>query len=175
LTRIPVIFAAAAALMPLAASAYPQGAPWTALDDPGGACAGCHLGSPPVAVSEALTLEGVKTPFASGTTYPMTLRFAPEAGQVGGFLAVFDRTDGNSGSLRAGADLETNGRAVRSTSARPLRARGGTAWSFTWTAPETPGPVVLRIAANAGNDDASPLGDMVHVKKLVLEVAREAD
>ena len=38
-------------------------------------------------------------------------------------------------------------------------------WSVRWTAPTT-GSVVFQVAANAGNDDGSPLGDYVYVATL---------
>lgn len=166
---------AAVALMPFAALAYPEGAPWTALDHPGEACASCHFGNPPVENSDALTLEGAQTPFMPGETYPITLRFTPEEAKVVGFLATFRRTTDEGGSVTGGTDLETNGAAVRSISGRPAPDGQGAAWSFDWTTPETPGPVTLQIAANAGNDDASPFGDVVHLKTLSLEVDPEVD
>jgi hypothetical protein len=35
-------------------------------------------------------------------------------------------------------------------------------WTFEWTAPSTPTPVVFNVAANASNGDASPLGDHIY-------------
>jgi hypothetical protein len=37
-------------------------------------------------------------------------------------------------------------------------------WSFRWQAPQTHGPVVFHIAANAANDDNSELGDFIYTK-----------
>ena len=40
-------------------------------------------------------------------------------------------------------------------------------WRFRWTAPPTAaGAVVLHVAANAANDDDSPLGDYIYTRAL---------
>ena len=40
---------------------------------------------------------------------------------------------------------------------------GTAAWRVEWTAPDTEGvPVLFHVAANAANDDASPLGDFIY-------------
>jgi hypothetical protein len=46
--------------------------------------------------------------------------------------------------------------------------RDRVAWLIEWTAPgESTGPVVLHVAANAANDDASELGDYVYADSAV--------
>ena len=39
---------------------------------------------------------------------------------------------------------------------------GAATWTLEWTAPEERVPVAFHIAANASNDDASPLGDFIY-------------
>jgi hypothetical protein len=41
-------------------------------------------------------------------------------------------------------------------------------WTFRWTAPaDAPGrAVVFHVAANAANDDDSPLGDFIYARAL---------
>ncbi len=39
---------------------------------------------------------------------------------------------------------------------------GAARWRFRWTAPAVAGGVVFHVAANAANDDDSPLGDFVY-------------
>lgn len=166
--------AAAAALplaaIPFAARAYPDGAPWKTLDRPGEACASCHFGSASVAGSEALSLAGAPVAAEPGETYELTLRFAPGTPGIAGYLAAFHRADGEAGAVAAEGEQEAKGAAVRSTVPLPVSAETQAEWRFAWTAPATPGPVALHIAANAANDDASPFGDMVHVKTLMLAV-----
>lgn len=162
---------AAAALVPVAAPAFPDGAPWDAIDDPGAACTSCHFGGDLVADSSALTLEGAEGPLLPGETYAFTLRFAPEdAGRLG-FLAAFEPGDGPS-SIEPGEGVEARGAAVRSLAAVPA-AEG--VWTFRWTAPPVPGRVAIHIAANAADGDASPFGDTIHLRTVSFEVgeARE--
>ena len=43
-------------------------------------------------------------------------------------------------------------------------------WRFQWTAPEGPlARLVLHVAANSGNGDASPLGDFVYTLEWPLD------
>ena len=37
-------------------------------------------------------------------------------------------------------------------------------WMVRWTAPAVPGKVVFHVAANAANDDDSPLGDFIYTR-----------
>lgn len=163
MTRTLFLGLGAAALLPVAAAAFPDGAPWDALDDPAEGCAACHFGSEPVGESDALAVEGVGGSLSPGETYAITLRFAAEHAERMGFMAVFDR-----GETCATDGLEAHGAAVRSIA--PLPGSDGAAWSFDWTAPGTPGPVVLHVGGVAANDDASPFGDVVHLKTLRFEV-----
>ena len=163
---------AAAALLPVAAAAFPDGAPWDALDDPDGACASCHFGGDPVAQSDALTIEGAGGPLLPGETYALTLRFAPENAPVAGFLATFEPADG--GSIVAREGLEARGASVRSVAAVPAGGAGA-AWTFEWTAPAAPGRVALHIAANAANDDASPFGDVIYLKTVSFDVRQDPE
>ena len=52
----------------------------------------------------------------------------------------------------------------------------GARWSFSWQAPteggpEGGGPVVIHVAANSGNGDNSPLGDLVYTTERTLPMA----
>jgi hypothetical protein len=54
-------------------------------------------------------------------------------------------------------------------------ADGSAHWVFRWTAPPAtaaaPGAVVFHVAANAANDDDSPLGDLIYAAS--IEAGRE--
>jgi hypothetical protein len=44
---------------------------------------------------------------------------------------------------------------------------GALRWALEWTAPQAaPAPVQFNVAANASNDDASPLGDFIYVAEI---------
>ena len=47
----------------------------------------------------------------------------------------------------------------------------GLYWTFAWVAPAVAAaPVVFHIAANAADDDASPLGDVIHVASTTVPI-----
>ncbi|HEX9611604.1 MAG TPA: choice-of-anchor V domain-containing protein, partial [Gemmatimonadales bacterium] len=53
-------------------------------------------------------------------------------------------------------------------------AAGGTGrWTFRWTAPDA-GAVAFHVAANAANDDDSPLGDFIytHMMRVLAGTSR---
>lgn len=48
-----------------------------------------------------------------------------------------------------------------------VSATGENSWTVEWTAPAAPsGPVQFNVAANASNNDDSPLGDYIYLKML---------
>jgi hypothetical protein len=46
-------------------------------------------------------------------------------------------------------------------------------WMVRWTAPAVPGGVVLHVAANAANDDDSPLGDFIYTSAVRVAAAHQ--
>ena len=53
---------------------------------------------------------------------------------------------------------------VQHTTAGTICAEpGSSTWTMTWTAPAAAAPVQFNVAANATNDDASPLGDYIYL------------
>lgn len=173
MTRLGWTALGATALLPFAASAFPTGAPWSTLDRPDSACTSCHFGAPPVAESEALSIEGLEEGVQAGETYALTLRFDPADAAIMAYLARFRSEGEDAGSVAAGEGQQVRETSVRSTEPQPA-AVGGASWTFDWTAPATPGLVALHIAANAANDDSSPLGDTIHVRTFEIEVAEQA-
>ena len=160
---------AAAALLPVAALALPDGAPWSEAGNSGGACTSCHFDSTPIENSPALSVAGFEGPVRVGETYSLTVQFRPDGAQLAGFLASFQGSNGQAGVMAAEDGLEAQDSAVRSTIAKDVADRSAQ-WNFRWTAPEQPASVILHLAAIAANDDASPLGDTVHWKLVNLEV-----
>ena len=160
---------AAGALLPVAAAALPDGAPWAEAGHPGGACTSCHFDSPPIENSPALSIADFEGPIRAGQTYPLTVHFRPDGAQLAGFMGYFHDVKGPAGAIAAADGLEAQEGAVRSTIAKDVADRSAV-WTFQWTAPEEPISVTLHLAAIAANDDASPLGDTVHWKAVELEV-----
>ncbi len=151
------------------ASAQPDGPPWNSFGGPASdTCASCHFDRPPVDPSPALSLEGLNEAVRLGGTYQLTIRLAtPELLSAGFLLAA--RWDGGrpAGRFVAGERaVETSGAAVRSIRTE-VSVPGAAEWSFVWYAPDDGGgEVSFFLAANAANDDASPLGDEIHLRQV---------
>lgn len=153
-----------ALVLPGAAFAYPEGAPWGA-DDLNGAqsCASCHFDYEPEADSALLSLTGLPETVLADETYELTLSFAPGGAEIAGFLLSA------SGGVfhKAKRGIEANEQDVRSTA--PLPAKEGASWVVTWTAPEeadeeTDGEIFFYLAVNGANGDMSSFGDRVYFK-----------
>ena len=169
MTRIWAAAAAIGAILPFAAAAYPEGAPWPERPASAGAsCASCHYDSPAVDASPAIEVEGLDD-VRAGQSYDVRLQFTPPSGEVAGFLAFFERENEDVGELAQAGEAEVNGAAIRSVKVEELAGKPAV-WTFRWTAPASAGPVAMHIAANAANDDASPFGDDVHYRVLTVEV-----
>ncbi len=157
------------ALLPIAAAAYPDGAPWPAGHGARSDCSACHFDSPAIAASDGLVVEGLDRSLRAGETYPVTLRLSDPDAELAGFVARFERADGMAGRTVPEEGLEADGPAIRSV--RPVKPDSSTAsWRFHWTAPNEPGAIIFYVAANAANGDASPFGDRIHLREWVLKV-----
>lgn len=163
--------AVAAAAAPVTAFALPDETPWGRAD--GEACHDCHFGHPVEEPSGALELDGLPERFVTGETYRLVLELDTPEMRRAGFRVIAHASGGPPGRFEAvDAATETDGDRVRSTLAgsaldEPGRAR----WTFHWHAPETApaGAIELEISANAADDDASPLGDVIHRRRIVTK------
>ncbi len=158
------------------AAAFPDGAPWgSAFPDAREACADCHYDQPLVEAAAAITVAGLPEALSPGEIYELTLTFAPNAeaargAVVAGFLAgvaVGRAPGGEFLPPDAAAALAREGAEIRSSEVRegfPAR------WRLKWRAPAGADcePVILYVAANASNDDASPFGDRVFRRVFTL-------
>ena len=64
---------------------------------------------------------------------------------------------------------------IQHTKAGSAPARAGEArWTLVWTAPTAKAPVQFDIAANASNNDNSPLGDFIYSATLTARPDRPA-
>jgi hypothetical protein len=141
-------------------------------------CQKCHFDAAINARGGAVRVEGVPAAYVPGREYPLTVivrragimragfemsaRFAPGtpglAGrQAGAFTAPTPRMQI---VFEPGKTIQY----IQHTKAgSQTPAPGEGRWTFTWTAPVAPaGAVQFNIAANASNDDASPLGDFIY-------------
>ena len=125
-----------------------------------------------------LSIEGLPAEFQPGITYDLTITLTQEGLGAGGFQLSARFEDGTQAGTLAPADSDTSrvDLSVRgaveyihhvyagTTSVAPDSAR----WHIRWTAPAAGAgaAVVVHVAANAADDDESPMGDMIYTTSL---------
>jgi hypothetical protein len=138
-------------------------------------CQQCHWENPLNAPPGRLTLSGVPTEYTPGDTYSLTVTLTKAGASSAGFqLAAREDVMAMNAGASAGTlqpadaftqtmqDEKRRATFIQQTKGGSAMAASGEArWRVDWTAPEM-GAVVFHVAANAGNGDASPLGDFVY-------------
>ena len=180
MTRILIPVAAFVIALPLAASAFKEG-PYPNVTGGFGeqTCHLCHLDNPINAKGGAVTLDGIPTSFTPGQTYPITVTISRQGLRRGGFEIAARFAGGRKKGRQAGSWQVRDTRAqlipgavdkaVTFVQHNQIGSRAATAganeWTIDWTAPPADaGPVQFNVAANASNNDDSPLGDFIYVK-----------
>lgn len=181
-----LLAAAGAALAPAAKRAHPGPPPATRFahaDGPppghtGGfgepTCWVCHDGEPLNAPAGALTVDGLPETYEPGRAYLLTVVLRHPSLRRAGFQLAARVAGGEyrglqAGTLRpAGPGITVVWEARRGVAyaqhADPVvREAGEARWLVRWEAPASAlGPVVVHLAANAANDDNSPIGDLIY-------------
>jgi len=166
--------------LPLAASAFKEG-PYPNVTGGFGeqSCHLCHLDNKLNAPGGSLTLDGVPATFVGGETYPITVTLAREGMRRGGFEIAARFASGKLKGRQAGTWKLRDARAQlipgavdkaltfvqhNLTGSRVVET-GTNTWTIDWTAPAAAGAAVqFNVAANASNNDDSPLGDYIYLK-----------
>jgi hypothetical protein len=153
------VMLAPAVMFAPAAGAHPGAAPWAADGRPGRqSCATCHFEAAPVKGSASLSLAGLPAKVEPGHVYELTLTLKHAGMKVAGFLV-----SAMGGTFTGGEGVEVEGAAARSTLVRAKQADAAT-WRFSWRAPaDALREAAFFVSANAGNDDQSPLGDIIYM------------
>jgi hypothetical protein len=140
-------------------------------------CQSCHFDNPVNAPGGSLSLDGVPEQFIAGRDYEITVGLTREGLKRGGFEMSARFAEGvdrgkQAGTWRASAPrlqiisskTDPSLMFVQHTTAGTICAEpGSNSWTMTWTAPAESAPVQFNAAANATNDDASPLGDYIYL------------
>ena len=158
------------------ASPFPEAPPWEAAGDEG--CTQCHFDGPPIRSSDALAIVGLPSRVTPSGRSPLTVRLADERALRVGFLLTAKHGDEPAGTFSAeDARVDVAGAQARSTEAgSTLVAPGLAEWRVIWHAPDAiVAPIELELWTNAGNDDRSPFGDTVHVKRFEVGTAQSVD
>ena len=145
-------------------------------------CRVCHFDGPLNAPGGRVVLSAPAA-YVPGKAYPITVTLTRKGIERGGFEIGARFTAGPARGRQAGSwTAPTDGRvqSVKSqqdasliflqhtTAGSTTRTPGTMAWTLQWTAPQTAGgPVQFNVAANASNDDASPLGDHIYTTERV--------
>jgi hypothetical protein len=150
-------------------------------------CHLCHLDNDVDAPGGTLTLDGVPPSFVPGQTYRLTVTIARDGMRRGGFEIAARFASGRLRGKQAGTWKITDARAqlipgavdkaltfVQHNLAGSRAANAGAnTWTLEWTAPSTaPAPVQFNVAANASNNDDSPLGDYIYLRMIRSAPAR---
>ena len=141
-------------------------------------CRLCHLDHPLNAPGGQLTLAGVPPIFTPGAVYAITVTIAREDMRRGGFEIAARFAAGKQKGRQAGTWKLTDARTQlipgavdkaltfvqHNLAGSRAATAGANAWTIEWTAPSDSAPVQFNVAANASNNDDSPLGDYIYVK-----------
>ena len=140
-------------------------------------CQLCHSEAAVNSGPGRLLLDGVPHAYEPGAAYPITLTVVHGGARVFGFeLAARHEGGGQAGSLAPAAGSEERvGITPEAGISYAHHLRPGTMplapdtarWLLVWTAPDAGGTVSFHAAANAANDDDSPLGDYVYTATAV--------
>jgi hypothetical protein len=180
--RILIRAALFVAAAPLAVAAFKEG-PYPNVTGGFGeqSCRLCHLDNPVNDREGEVTLTGVPRTFVPGERYPITVSLRREGLRRGGFEIAARFASGKNKGRQAGAWTPQDTRvqlipgavdqALTFVQHNLMGSRvsetGTNTWTVEWTAPAAPAaPVQFNVAANASNNDDSPLGDYIYLKML---------
>jgi hypothetical protein len=166
--------------LPLAASAFKEG-PYPNVTGGFGeqSCHLCHLDNPVNAPGGSVKLDGIPAVFRAGETYPITVTISRDGMRRGGFEIGARFASGKQKGKQAGAwkPLDARVQLIPGAADKVLTfvqhnlagsrvtTTGANTWTIEWIAPQSPAaPVQFNVAANASNNDDSPLGDYIYVK-----------
>jgi hypothetical protein len=149
-------------------------------------CRTCHFENPLNAPGGGLALA-LPRAYVAGAAYPIQVTLRRKGLERGGFeiaarFAAGSQKGGQAGTwvLPSVASLQT----VKSqqdpslifvqhtTVGSVARTPGVIAWTMSWKAPDSTAPVQFNVAANAANDDNSPVGDFIYTKQMVVAAAK---
>jgi hypothetical protein len=177
--RILVLVAGFSIVLPLAAAAFKEG-PYPNVTGGFGehSCHSCHLDNPINAPGGRLEINGVPPAYVPGQAYRITVAIARQGLERGGFEIGARFASGTQKGKQAGAWRPLDARVQlipgavdksltfvqHNLAGSRVGAPGASQWTIEWDAPaHAGGPVQFNVAANAANDDDSPLGDFIYL------------
>src|SRR5688572_17889949 len=145
-------------------------------------CHACHFEQDVNTGSGAILLHGLPEQFTPGATYTLTLSVTqPKLAAAGFQLTARHESGAQAGRMRLGAHERARADVtVDSTIAYVHHLYDGTLpaapdtarWTIVWEAPRDGGTVIFHVAANAANDDSSPLGDAIYTRTVQVTAGK---
>lgn len=142
-------------------------------------CHACHFGGEVNGGEGTLAVKGLPPFVRPGHSYRIAVRLTAEMKRAGFMLGVRTADGTQAGRLSPVDTVRAAVHRVDSTGVQyahhtlagtELRDPNRAVWRLRWTAPAAAGDsVVVHVAANAANDDASEFGDNIYT---VVERAR---
>jgi len=149
-------------------------------------CLACHTGDALNAFGGSVRIEGLPKRYSPGASYPLTVLLSAEETAIAGFELAARFAGGEvrgdpAGSLRpvdARVSLTVDERdrvyAHQTEAGASVSDPSGSSWSLEWIAPDDGGDVTFHVAANSGNGDNSPLGDLIYASEARVAGSTEA-
>lgn len=148
-------------------------------------CRECHFDADLNQPGGAVAVTGAPDRYTAGRTYDLAVTLRRAGILRGGFQLAARFADGDSLGRPAGSLASTDARTalvwdttthvgyIEHTEAGSAVTNATARWSIRWTAPATArGTVVFHVAANAANNDDSPLGDFIYTTALQVPAPR---
>jgi len=150
-------------------------------------CLQCHMDGELNETGGSLTIEGLPARYQPGQRYRLTVVVVHPELRLAGFELSARYESGPDSARQAGALAVEDDRSrvsIDETSrvqyahhlrsgTTPLRSGSGR-WTILWTAPAGgSGPVAFHLAANAANDNDSPMGDFIYAHGMVVRTAEK--
>ncbi len=148
-------------------------------------CRECHFDAGLNEPGGGVAIAGAPDRYTAGRTYELAVTLRRAGMLRGGFQLAARFADGDSLGRQAGALAPTDARTavvwdttthvgyIEHTEAGSAVTNAAVRWTIRWTAPAAArGAVIFHVAANAANDDDSPLGDFIYTTALQVPAAR---
>ncbi len=171
----------------LAGSSAPGGRPVHAEAPPAGhtggfgepTCLACHDAYPLNEPGGSLTIEGLPDAYRGGEEYTLTVVLSVPETVRAGFQLSARLADGRQAGRWVSLDrrvsvADSGGVSYARTTldgTEPQSPEQAT-WSLSWVAPVAGGAVHFHVAANSGNGDNSPFGDLVYATAVEVQSGR---
>ena len=141
-------------------------------------CHHCHFDNPIGDPMGRLIVSGVPGAYTAGSEFVLKIALKRPGLSRGGFQIAARFASGQGAGAQAGRLASADGRvqiahdpdhpsidyAQHTAAGTRAAAEGEMVWTVRWIAPAPAGdPVVFHVAANASNDDSSPLGDFIYL------------